>query len=204
MTPDAVRRVAARGAFLAALVLVVVLAAQQRSLRAQYADLARRFREPSAGMYVPTFRASTLAGDSLTVGRSAAGGREVLIAFTTECPYCRASVPLWQRLAAAVDTIHAPVRLVGISLSAADSTRAYVAEHAFHFPVVRFPEAKLKYLYRMQVVPVTAVLDSAGRVLYAHVGAVTDTAIQDSVLAAVRSQPPPAAPKVGSVRPGGN
>jgi len=187
MTPELVRRVAARGVFILALALIWVLTMQLRSARAQYADLAQRYREPHAGMYLPTVVAPDLAAHLVLLGDSTRGARQLVFVFTTECPYCRASLPAWRRLAAEAEAMRSPrVRVVGVTLSAPDSTRAYAAEHRLTFPIVRFPEHKLVYIYRSQTVPVTMVIDAPGRVVYAHVGQLTDTLVEDSVLAALR------------------
>ena len=187
MTPELVRRLAARGVFVLALALIWVLAMQLREARARFADLAQRYREPHPGMYVPTVAASDLAAHSVLIGDSTPGARQLVFVFTTECPYCRASLPAWSRLAAAAESMRSPpVRVLGVSLSALDSTRAYATEHHLAFPIVRFPEHKLVYVYRSQTVPVTMVIEAPGRVVYAHVGQLTDTLIEDSLLAALR------------------
>src|SRR5690606_10199908 len=80
------------------LVLLFVLAVQNRSLRADRTLLIRRSLEPHRGLYVPTFAASAIQGGRLTVGEGAPGSCQVLLIFTTTCPYCRASIPAWKSL----------------------------------------------------------------------------------------------------------
>lgn len=187
MEKKSLARIVVTAGLLAAVALVVVLSVQNRSLRAEYAALYRRASEPHAGMYAPTFRAVAISGESVTVGKAAGGGRQVLFVFTTTCPYCLASLPSWREIAAAVDTVRQPsVRTYGISLDSAEATRAYVRQHKLGFPVVGFPERKLVLLYRARAVPLTMVLDSAGRVLYSRLGVVDGRALIDSVLAVVR------------------
>jgi peroxiredoxin len=191
MSLDRVRTVALAGALLVALALVVALGIETRSLRAAYQDLGNRAREPHAGIFVPTFRAATLRGDSLTVGALPASGRQVVFVFTTTCPYCRASLPAWRQLARDVDTARTVrVQVVGVSWDSAEQTRRYAAEQGLTFPIVRFPERKLGVLYRARAVPVTLVLDSTGRVLFGHVGVLTDTLARDSVWLAIRFRAP--------------
>ena len=199
MTPDVIRRLTARGAFIAALALVLGLSVQLRLLRAAYADLEKRLREPHAGMYVPTVKAGGLPSDSVVLADTVPGRRQLLFIFTTECPYCRASIPAWIRLAAAAESLTSPrVTVVGITLSALDSTRVFAAQHQLTFQVVRFPERKLVYIYKAQTVPVTMVLDTPGRVLYAHTGQVINAAVEDSVLAALRFEPAPSVQRTAS------
>ena len=131
-------------ALLAASALVVVLGIENRSLRAAYADLAERARTPHGGIFVPTFRAQTLTGDSVTVGSVAGTGRQVVFIFTSTCPYCRASLPAWRQLARDIDTVRdARVQVIAISWDSVEQTRRYIAEQGLGFPVVRFPERKL-------------------------------------------------------------
>jgi peroxiredoxin len=169
-----------------ALVLVVILARQQQTLRARYDDLNRRIQTPHAGMFVPTFRAATLDGDSVTIGFAAGGGRQVLFFLTTTCPYCIQSLESWRTVAAACDSL-AGVQVFAVSLDSVAETRSYVGRHRLHVPVVLLPEAKLAVLYRAHRVPVTMVLDSAGRVRYARRGVFEGREARDSVLAALRS-----------------
>lgn len=184
-------------------VLIVTLSLEMHAARVAYADLARRAQEPHAGIFVPTFTAQTLAGKRITVGRSSAGGRQLIVVFTGICPFCRASVPTWRWLAveAMKGAQSRHVEVVGISWDSMDDTRRFLAEQHITFPVVRFPERKLGVLFRSRNVPVTMVLDSAGRVLYGHVGALTEALARDSVLAALFSDPPPSPPQGPTVVP---
>lgn len=137
---------------------------------------------------MPTFRTATLQGDSVTIGERADGGRQVLVVFTTTCPYCRASLPAWKRLTALADTMSSPrVEVLGVAL---DSSRAtidrYAAEHTLPYRIVQFPQPKLAALYRSQRVPVTMVLNGDGRVIFARVGVVDTQAAEDSIVEAIR------------------
>ena len=169
-----------------ALVLVVILARQQQTLRARYDDLNERFQSPHAGMFVPTFRAATLDGDSVTIGRTGAGGRQLLLFLTTTCPFCIQSLESWRTLAAACDSLTG-VQVYAVSLDSAAETRLYADRHRLRMPVAFVPEAKLTVLYRAHRVPVTMVIDSAGRVRYARRGVFEGREARDSVLAALRS-----------------
>ena len=173
-------------ALAAALVLVVVLARQQQVLRARYDELNRRLQWPHVGMFVPTFRAATLDGDSVTIGRVGGGGRQVLFFLTTTCPYCIQSLESWRALAAACDSLDG-VDVYVVSLDSIAETRLYVGRHRLRAPVAFLPEAKLAALYRAHRVPVTMVVDSAGRVRYARRGVFEGREARDSVLAALRS-----------------
>lgn len=64
---------------IAALALVLVLSHQNETLASQNAKLRRTLTQPIAGLALPTFRTVTLAGDSVTIGERADGGRQVLL-----------------------------------------------------------------------------------------------------------------------------
>lgn len=164
-----------------ALSLVVVLAWQQRGLRERYTDLNRRLQVPHAGMLVPTFRAATLSGDSVTIGRVVGGGRQVLLFLTTTCPYCIQSLASWRELVGRCES-RARVEVFAVSLDSAAQTRSYVARHRLGAATAFLPEPKLAVLYRVRTVPVTMVLDSVGRVLYARRGVFEGSDARDSVL----------------------
>lgn len=199
MVLDRMRIAVLAGMLFVALAFVVALGVETRSLRAAYQELGNRARDPHAGIFVPTFRAVTLHGESLTVGALSGSGRQVVFVFTTTCPYCRASLAAWRQLARDADTARGPhVQVVGISWDSVEQTRRYAAEQALTFPIVRFPERKLGVLYRARAVPVTMVLDSTGRVLFGHVGVFTEALARDSVWPAIRFRPPaPPAKSVG-------
>ncbi|MEJ7813322.1 MAG: TlpA disulfide reductase family protein [Gemmatimonadaceae bacterium] len=180
-------------ALAAALGLVVVLTFQIRSQRAEL----RRFRyktfHPYVGMWVPTVRTATVQGDSITIGATADGRRQVLIVFATACGYCKLTLPAWKRLSTALlaDRTH-PADVLWLSLSSVDSTRAYMREQSLDFPVVKLPQVKLERVFRVNAVPVTVVLDDKGQVVYSRASVLNTDAAIDSVLTAARSRTPTA------------
>lgn len=163
--------------------LVLLLSRRLDALGEEYRELRLLTSLPHAGYVVPTFRAETLRGDSVTVGEAAdSSRRQMLFVFNTTCPYCQEIIPVWRGLADSVSRLGA-VEVFGISLHPADSTRGYVSRHALPYPVVLFPQAKLKRLFRATSVPQTVVLDAYGSVLYAKTGLV-NRASMDSIYAA--------------------
>lgn len=172
-------------ALVGASALVLILSKRLHDLSAAYRELRQLSTLPHAGTVVPTFRTATLAGDSVTVGETAdSTARQVLLVFNTTCPFCRGIIPLWHRMANSLGRVGTPMRVLAISLDSAETTRRYVAEHALRYPVLLFPQAKLKRLYRATAVPQTVVLDWTGTVLYAKTG-ILDSISLDSVFAAI-------------------
>lgn len=183
-------------ALAAAAVLVVVLGQQKRSLIEQVEQTQYQLRqartEPMRGMWMPAFQAPTLEGQPATIGEVQGEGRQVLLMYTTTCPYCLSSLPAWKQLAAAADTMTSiRTAVYGVSLDSVDATRQYIAQHALPYPTVRFPDEKVAGMYRAGTVPITLVLDQRGRAIYTRTGELTDPAAIDSVMQAIRWRPAP-------------
>jgi cytochrome c biogenesis protein CcmG/thiol:disulfide interchange protein DsbE len=193
---DRLLRALPYAALAAAAVLVVVLAQQKRQLVEQVQEtrlnLRRAVTEPSPGMYVPAFTARTLEGDTAVIGELPAEGRQVLLMYTTTCPYCLSSIPAWKRITATVDTMTSMRAVVyGVSLDSVDATRQYITRHGLPYPTLRFPSAKVASMYRSGTVPITLVLDEQGRTVYSRTGELKEPVAIDSVLAAIRWRPAP-------------
>jgi peroxiredoxin len=114
--------------------------------------------------------------------------------FTTTCPYCLASLPAWRRIAAADSAEPTRFDVIGVSLDSATATSRYAQVHALAYRVILLPERKLARLYRASSVPVTMVLDSAGRVLYARLGQLPLQAADSVVSAALVAVAPERTP----------
>ncbi len=176
-----------------AVTLVTLLGAQNRRLKGQYADLMQRATQPHPGIFVPTFHAATLGGDSATVGTTVAGAAQILFFFTTTCPYCRESLPAWKQVASQFKAVGS-ASVYGIALDSLHLVQEYAKEHELGFPVVMFPEAKLAQLYRVRRVPLVMVLNEEGRVVYSRAGPLTTQSAIDSVLEAETVSAPAARP----------
>jgi len=173
-------------ALVASSTLVVVLALQKRSLSERQRDLMVRMRDPYPGLYVPVIYTMTVAGDSVRLGDPGTGRYQLSFVFGTTCDFSEASLPAWKDIALKLAG-NAHVDIVGVSVDGVEETRAFVAEHDIPFPVVSFTDGRLRALYRTYVVPQTVIVIGDGKVTYAKVGAVTDGAVTDSIIASVNS-----------------
>ncbi len=185
--------VALAGVILAATVLM--LGVQNRRLRQTQRDLMRRFTQPHPGMLVPDFLATTLAGDTVTIGASGEDGRQVLFFFTTTCLQCRNSWPgLAQLEAALARHPGARTRVFAVGLDSVAAIRRFADSARLSVPVVLMPSARLPMLYRIRAVPQLVVLDSGGRTVFARAGTLKGTGVVDSIVAATvqRGSPSPA------------
>lgn len=183
-------------ALAAAALLVVVLGQQKRNLieKVETTELAlrRAATEPMRGMYMPAFQAQTLEGGAATIGELPAEGRQVLLMYTTSCPYCLSSIPAWKQLTSAVDTMKSiRAEVYGVSLDSVDLTRQYITRHGLPYPTLRFPNEKVAAMYRSGTVPVTLVLDENGRTIYSRTGELKEKIAIDSVIAAIQWRPAP-------------
>lgn len=178
-------RVVTPAAVVAAVVLVVVLGVQNRSLKGRYARMVERATRPYPGMYVPAFDAVTIDGDSVRIGDAPDGAAQALFFFTTTCEYCRATLPAWRRIAQAGH--ESGVAAYGIQLDSAHLAPRYVTEHALRFPVIHLSDRRLLALYRVERVPLTLLVDS-GRVSYARRGQIAEQVVVDSILAVLARQ----------------
>jgi peroxiredoxin len=179
------QRVAIAGLLVCSM-LVALLAYQNHSLRGLVVRLAKDGVYPRAGIPLPPLAASTLSGDSVVLGLPAAGATQLLFAFNTSCPYCRASLPAWNSITRTVAKLRAgAIEVYGVSVDSLAATRRYAAEHHLPYPVAlvsgSWPE-----IYRLTVVPSVIVLDSTGRTIFARVGVLKDSSLAaDSVIRAV-------------------
>lgn len=183
-------------ALAAAAALVVVLGVQKNRLIDQVEDtqlqLRRARTEALPGQYMPAFTAQTLEGDTATIGELPAEGRQVLLMYTTSCPFCLSSIPAWKQITAAVDTMtRTRAAVYGVSLDSVDATRQYITRHGLPYPTLRFPNEKVSAMYRAGTVPVTLVLDEQGRTIYSRTGELKEKIAIDSVIAAIQWRPAP-------------
>ncbi len=196
-------RPASYAALAASALLVVVLGLQNRTLREELSELRLRAERAYPGLTVPTFRAATLAGDSVTIGETLPGRRQLLLVFNTTCGFCRRTIPVWNRIASNLRDAASEVEVFGISTDGEMETREYASREGITFPVLRFPEAKLARLYRVVGVPLTLVVDHEGQVVYARGGSLERPSAVDSIFqAAGGASKPVSTPFTQAVRGG--
>ena len=185
-----VRRIVIGAGITTLAVSVFVLGRQNRSLKQANRDLVTRFTQPHRGMIVPSFRAASLSGDSVTIGQLSADGRQVLFFFTTTCEYCRSSFAILETVDSAIanDTV-LKSRLYAVELDSIDAVRRFADSARFAFPILHLPDSRIAALYRLRGVPQLIVLDSAGRVTYARAGALNSSPALDSVMNGIRWRP---------------
>lgn len=165
--------------------LSLVLAFRLQQVQPELRELHRRKIMPVPGMFVPTVRAATETGDSVTIGELALGRAQILIYFSTSCQFCVENLPAWRALSDSLlaDPVHR-FDVIWVSISGADSTRSYVNRHGLNYPVVRMPHWKINRLLRVNGVPLTKVADNNGRIIYVHPSVFHNSAEIDSIYSA--------------------
>jgi peroxiredoxin len=167
--------------------VAIVLARRVNTLGEAYTALQRRASQPYRGYVVPTVTAPTLAGDSMIVGETRdSNSVQVVYVFTTTCPYCRATLPIWDAVTDSARRLYgSSVQVVAMSLDSTHVTARYAESNQLAYPVAFFPDWKAARHYRARVVPQTLVLNRIGEVLYAHIGQLSAGPGLDSLYAAV-------------------
>jgi thiol-disulfide isomerase/thioredoxin len=190
MSRSPLTKLLTHGALLTSLLVIALLVHQHRELSQQYREQRARSLVLQAGDAVPAFRARTTLGDSITIGESQPGTRQLLFLLTKECPYCRATLPFWKQIAAAVrNSPKMPVTAVAVALDSLPKMTAYLESFGVNVPIVEFPSPRLKRIYRAVAVPQTIILSDSGSILYSRTGVITDARVRDSVIFAALRPP---------------
>jgi hypothetical protein len=163
--------------------LVVVLGQRISEMDDQLEDARRALLVPQVGYFLPIFSTLDLDGVPVTIGETNPGERQIVVVFSTTCPYSQASLPAWQELARKLSDVDDPrISLHAISIDDEKETRAYRDDNRWDVSIVRFPDRRVSWLSRANRVPQTLVLNEEGVVLYARMGELQRGLPVDSIL----------------------
>lgn len=107
-------------------------------------------------------------------------GQPVLVHFwATWCPICKLGN-------GGIDAIARDHRVLAVAMQSGDAAevRRFMAEHGLSFPVLLDPDGTLARRWGVAGVPATFVLDAAGRIAYATMGASTEIGLRARLWAA--------------------
>jgi peroxiredoxin len=165
------------GACLALSVLVLFLARQNRQLKATLAEHAHTMT-PGAVEFKPGDQVSpiTVFADSGEKTNVTFGGGEkktVLLVFSSTCPACEQTLPVWKKLLA--DGAAPSIRIVGIQTDRVKATEgsAAVVPQSYPFPVYGYERGKPDPLEKVPYIPCALVVDEQGVVKKAWFGVPT-------------------------------
>lgn len=165
------------------LILLVILAWQNRELRRAQAELQKRAFEPYAGMWLPEIWTKTLDGVPIRIG-TAPARYQVLYFFTPTCPFCRRSAPAVRALAQRLSR-DPRVQMVGVADAKPDAVRRYAAEQKFRFEIASISDQRVLAQFKANSVPLLIVADAKGQVKFARAGVIEDRIPLDDALAAM-------------------
>jgi cytochrome c biogenesis protein CcmG, thiol:disulfide interchange protein DsbE len=135
------------------------------------------------GRAAPQLPTEVLVQPRVTV--NSLGGRPVAINFWASwCDPCRKETPELERL---YRSLHGEAQLVGVDYSdARDSAEAFIREFGVTYPVLRDPDGQVGDRYGVTGLPVTAILNSKGRIVQLLRGPQTEDSVREALDAARR------------------
>ena len=159
--------------------LVVALAVQNRSLKRQ---LSHGGGTPppqfAPGDVVSAFPVVSDTGETRTIVFGEGEAKTLLLVFSSTCPACKETMPVWRQLLASPPTNG--VRVVGLQTDRLDGNPASPAElaAAFPFPVYGYKRPSPDPLVKVPFIPAAIVIDAKGIVLHAWFGVPGDEALR--------------------------
>ncbi|NJN15246.1 MAG: TlpA family protein disulfide reductase [Oscillochloris sp.] len=120
------------------------------------------------GQILPNAELTTFAGEKVNVHDLR--GQPVVINFwATWCEPCKEEIPMLQ--AAYENTSRTGFQLLAVTNESRSTVEEFVGSFGMSFPVVFDPGGRAGNRYRVQAIPTTFFLDSEGRILARHMGA---------------------------------
>lgn len=131
------------------------------------------------GQFAPDFELQTLDGESVRL--SEYRGQRVLLNFwATWCPPCRAEMPDMQQFYENEDVV-----ILAVNLTKTEKSRehvpAFVEDYRLTFPILLDEEIAVAGIYRIQPIPTTYFIDTAGRIHNAAFGALDYQSMLDQL-----------------------
>lgn len=162
---------------------VYVLSAQNRNLKATDEALPGNLR---AGDYF------SLAGlNAIQTKKGLMSEKDLLVfVFTTNCPFCRETVPEWGRL---YDVLASDqMSIVGISLSSETDTEQFIKSHSIEYDIFTPMNLKdFKTQNKLSSVPQTILRSSEGTIAEIWPGRISEKEYSEVVAASFRKENTP-------------
>jgi peroxiredoxin len=148
---------------------VVLLMLQNTDLKRQLNVKAPEMLK--AGDEVPPLRAVSMAGDTMNVTYDDGINRYLLLVFSTTCPHCEKTLPIWKEIVAEMQDENCDI--LGVSTSNLDATRKYIVEKGIDFNVVA-TDTSFWRKYKVNGVPATILIKDKGQVENVWFGELSD------------------------------
>jgi peroxiredoxin len=161
-------------------VLTLLLAVQNRSLKAQLASAvgAPPAGGLKAGDTVAPFDVVTAAGEKTHVTFEGRGGT-LLLVFSSTCGACRDTIPVWNRLLA--DGVSSQIQVVGIQtdFQHADHSDSTPPIPDLRFPVYGVADPAGAPMDKIPHIPTAAIVDATGKVKSVWVGVPNEAQVSE-------------------------
>ena len=131
-----------------------------------------RFKPLAVGDAAPAYAATSLDGDSVSIG-SLKGNVVLLNIWATWCVPCRREMPVLDSLSQVF--ADRGVRVIGVSVDDGGSderVHEFVQEHGITFTIWRDPDARVSGVFNTRGVPETFLIDREGRIAKHWMGGV--------------------------------
>jgi peroxiredoxin len=115
------------------------------------------FLEP--GQQVPPFAANTLSGHWQAINY-AGHAKTVLLVFQPRCPVCERTAPYWREIRAACE--RRQYQILGIALGDGPKSAEFLKSHGLDLEAFADVDAETRRAYRLNLTPITFVVDSGG------------------------------------------
>lgn len=138
---------------------VVLLILQNRELKRQLDAKAPVLLK--VGDVVSPLQGISIGGDTVVVRYDETTTCYVLFAFTTTCPYCEKTLPIWKDIAAKIQREDCDI--LGVSLSSLEATKKYITEKGIEFTVVT-TDTSFWRKYKVSGDPATILVNDKGKV----------------------------------------
>lgn len=126
----------------------------------------------AVGSPAPSYEATTLAGDSVSLAELR--GKVVLLnIWATWCHPCRTEIPALQEIHERY--ANRGLELVGVSIDARgerDAIRSFASDFGVTYPIWHDPEGRVSTTFRSIGVPSTYLIDREGELVWKHLGPV--------------------------------
>lgn len=172
--------------------ILFFLGIQHSKLRNDFLEHRRADGRLARGTVLPVLFGNAVDGSSQTVSADSLGRRQVLFLLTATCPYCQQTLPYWKELAKKIQSspdLRATV--IAVTTDSPSIAQKYARQNSLPFPLVPFPDRRTAAVYKGFIIPQTVIVDSAGRILFARVGALVTKEAADSLLSALKVKPLP-------------
>jgi len=140
---------------------IIYLMYQNRKLKAIIDNPKEYFRTLSPDEMVPSFTASDIDGNDISLRYSPDAPRTLLFWFAPGCESCENNIQFWNEVYNKYSDAK-KFRYLGLCAGIPDEAREYIAEYNVEFPVVCVTDRFMVEIYQGHVLPQTVLISPEG------------------------------------------